>query len=171
MTPCPTSSCCACPTITPRERGPAGPRPNPRSPITISPSAARSRPSRTRPSGTIPRSSSWKTTRRTAPTTWTRIAASRWSSANTRRTAPNGAPFVDSHFYSTVSVVRTMESLLGLPPMNNNDAFCSLISPLFTGPGDQPPYDADYSQPRQRPDLHGQRQKRSGRKGQHEDGL
>ncbi|HUB53426.1 MAG TPA: hypothetical protein VL986_14820 [Terracidiphilus sp.] len=55
----------------------------------------------------------------------------------------NGAPFVDSHFYSTVSVVRTMESLLGLPPMNNNDAFCSMIASLFTGPGDQPPYDAD----------------------------
>ncbi len=39
-----------------------------------------------------------------------------------------GRPFVDSRFYSTVSVVRTMESLLGLPPMNNNDAFSSLIS-------------------------------------------
>jgi hypothetical protein len=56
---------------------------------------------------------------------------------------PNRAPFVDSRFYSTVSVVRTMESLLGLPPMNNNDAFSSLIASLFTGPGDQPPYDAD----------------------------
>ena len=56
---------------------------------------------------------------------------------------PNGAPFVDSRFYSTVSVIRTMESLLGLPPMNNNDAFSSLISSLFTGPGDQPPYIAD----------------------------
>ena len=55
------------------------------------------------------------------------------------------APFVDSRFYSTVSVVRTMEALLGLPPMNNNDAFCSMIAPLFTGPGDQPPYAADYS--------------------------
>ena len=58
---------------------------------------------------------------------------------------PGGAPFVDSRFYSTVSVVRTMEALLGLPPMNNNDAFSSLISTLFTGPGDQPAYDADYS--------------------------
>ena len=58
---------------------------------------------------------------------------------------PNGAPYVDSRFYSTVSVIRTMESLLGLPPMNNNDAFSSLISTLFTGSGDQPPYDADYS--------------------------
>ena len=56
-----------------------------------------------------------------------------------------GAPFVDSRFYSTVSVVRTMETLLGLPPMNNNDAFSSLISTLFTGPGDQPAYVADYS--------------------------
>ncbi len=58
---------------------------------------------------------------------------------------PNGAPFVDSRFYSTVSVIRTMESLLGLPPMNNNDAFSSLISTLFTGPGDQPAFTADYS--------------------------
>ena len=41
--------------------------------------------------------------------------------------APRGStPFVDCRFYSTVSVVRTMESLLGLPPMNNNDAFTSL---------------------------------------------
>jgi YVTN family beta-propeller protein len=58
---------------------------------------------------------------------------------------PNGAPFVDSRFYSTVSTLRTIESLLGLPPMNNNDAFCSLISTLFTGPGDQPAFTADYS--------------------------
>jgi YVTN family beta-propeller protein len=56
----------------------------------------------------------------------------------------NGAAFVDSRFYSTVSVVRTMETLLGVPPMNNNDAFSSLISTLFTGPGDQPAYAADY---------------------------
>jgi DNA-binding beta-propeller fold protein YncE len=58
---------------------------------------------------------------------------------------PSGQPFVDSHFYSTVSVVRTMETLLGLPPMNNNDAFSSLISSLFTGSGDQPAYAADVS--------------------------
>jgi hypothetical protein len=58
---------------------------------------------------------------------------------------PNGVPFVDNRFYSTVSVVRTIEALLGLPPMNNNDAFCSMISSLFTGPGDQPAYTADDS--------------------------
>jgi hypothetical protein len=41
-------------------------------------------------------------------------------------------------------MIRTMESLLDLQPMNNNDAFSSLISTLFTGPGDQPAYTADY---------------------------
>jgi hypothetical protein len=57
----------------------------------------------------------------------------------------DGGPVVDSRFYSTVSVIRTMETLLGLPPMNNNDAFSSLISTLFTGQGDQPAYSADYA--------------------------
>ncbi len=59
--------------------------------------------------------------------------------------AADGRAFVDSRFYSTVSVIRTMETLLGLPPMNNNDAFSSLISSLFTGPGDQAAYSADIS--------------------------
>ena len=53
------------------------------------------------------------------------------------------AAFVDSRFYSTVSVLRTMETLLGVPPMNQNDAFAPLISTLFTGPGDQPSFTAD----------------------------
>jgi DNA-binding beta-propeller fold protein YncE len=57
----------------------------------------------------------------------------------------DGGPFVDSRFYSTVSVVRTMETLLGVPPMNNNDAFSSMMGSLFTGAGDQAPYSADYS--------------------------
>lgn len=55
------------------------------------------------------------------------------------------APFVDHHFYTTVSVIRTMEDLLGLAPMNNNDAFSSLMAPSFQGNGDQPVYEADYS--------------------------
>jgi len=59
--------------------------------------------------------------------------------------AADGARFVDSRFYSTVSVIRTMETLLGVPPMNNNDALSSMISTLFTGAGDQAPYAADYS--------------------------
>jgi hypothetical protein len=38
-----------------------------------------------------------------------------------------------------------METLLGLPPMNNNDALAPLIGSLFTGPGDQKPFAADTS--------------------------
>jgi hypothetical protein len=53
-------------------------------------------------------------------------------------------PFVDSQFYTTVSMIRTMEDLLGVPPMNNNDAFASLMAPLFSGSGDQPAFHADY---------------------------
>ncbi len=52
-------------------------------------------------------------------------------------------PFVDHHFYTTVSMIHTMEALLGLPPMNLFDAHAPLIAPLFTGPGTQPPFLAD----------------------------
>jgi hypothetical protein len=54
-------------------------------------------------------------------------------------------PFVDHHFYSTVSMVRTMEDLIGLPPMNLFDAHVSVMAPLFGGSGNQPPYEADYT--------------------------
>ena len=74
--------------------------------------------------------------------------------------ASDGSPFVDSRFYSTVSMLRTIEVLLGLPPMNNNDAFCSVISTLFTGPGDQPAFDGRLLEPRQRPDLHREQEER-----------
>lgn len=53
------------------------------------------------------------------------------------------SPYVDHHFYTTVSVIHTMEVLLGLPPMNSNDALAPLMAPLFSGPG-QPPFQADY---------------------------
>src|SRR5208283_1616342 len=59
--------------------------------------------------------------------------------------AADGGTFVDSRFYTTVSVVRTMETLLGLPPMNNNDALAPLMKSMFTGPGDQRPFAADYA--------------------------
>ncbi len=52
-------------------------------------------------------------------------------------------PFVDHHFYTTVSMIRTMENLLGLQPMNLFDAHAPLMAPLFNGPGTQPPYSAD----------------------------
>jgi DNA-binding beta-propeller fold protein YncE len=56
----------------------------------------------------------------------------------------DGAAFVDSRFYTTVSMIRTMEMVLGLPPMNNNDAFSSAMGSMFTGPGDQAPFEANY---------------------------
>jgi DNA-binding beta-propeller fold protein YncE len=54
-------------------------------------------------------------------------------------------PFVDSRFYTTVNMMHTMENLLGLPPMNQNDAYAPVMAPLFTGPGTQPAYTADWS--------------------------
>ncbi len=60
--------------------------------------------------------------------------------------APRKAsPVVDHSFYTTVSVIRTMEDLLGVPPMNNNDAFAPPIAPLFVGAGDQQAFNADYT--------------------------
>jgi len=53
-------------------------------------------------------------------------------------------PAVDHHFYTTVNMVHTMETLLGLPPMNNNDAQAAVMAPLFSGAGNQPAFKADY---------------------------
>ncbi|HST11634.1 MAG TPA: beta-propeller fold lactonase family protein, partial [Terriglobales bacterium] len=52
-------------------------------------------------------------------------------------------PVVDSAFYTTINMLRTMEILLGLPPMNNNDARAAFMGNLLSGPGDQPPFTAD----------------------------
>jgi hypothetical protein len=53
-------------------------------------------------------------------------------------------PNVEHRFYTTVNVVHTMEMLLGLPPMNQNDAYAPVMSGLFKGAGDQPAFSADY---------------------------
>ncbi|MDP9090805.1 MAG: bifunctional YncE family protein/alkaline phosphatase family protein [Pseudomonadota bacterium] len=59
--------------------------------------------------------------------------------------APRGAaPAIDNTFFTTVSVIRSIEDLLEVPPMNNNDALAPLITSLFGGAGDQPYFDADY---------------------------
>lgn len=55
----------------------------------------------------------------------------------------SGAPFVDHHFYTTVSMIHTMEMLIGLPPMNLFDAHAPVMAPLFSGPGTQPSFQAD----------------------------
>jgi YVTN family beta-propeller protein len=54
-----------------------------------------------------------------------------------------GHPWVEHNFYTTVNMIHTMEVLLGLPPMNNNDARAPVMAPLFSGPGNQPPFTAD----------------------------
>src|SRR5467141_5440 len=54
------------------------------------------------------------------------------------------APFVDHSFYTTINMVRTIESLLGVPPMNANDSRAAVMAPLFSGPGQQPAFTADY---------------------------
>lgn len=54
-----------------------------------------------------------------------------------------GQPYVDHRFYTTVNVIHTMESLLDLPPMNQNDGYAPVMAPLFSGAGNQPPFEAD----------------------------
>lgn len=61
------------------------------------------------------------------------------------RAKADGMPNVDHNFYTTVSAIRTMETLLSLPPMNNNDAFAPLMSLEFLGGGAQPAFTADYA--------------------------
>jgi hypothetical protein len=56
----------------------------------------------------------------------------------------SAAPVVDHSFYTTINMVRTIESLLGVPPMNANDSRAAVMAPLFSGPGQQPAFTADY---------------------------
>jgi len=53
-------------------------------------------------------------------------------------------PHVEHRFYTTVNMIHTLEMLLGLPPMNQNDAYAPVMAPLFSGAGNQPPFQADY---------------------------
>ena len=62
-------------------------------------------------------------------------------------------PNVEHRFYTTVNMIHTMEMLLGLPPMNQNDAYAPVMSGLFSGPGNQAPYKSGLPQPEERPDL------------------
>ncbi|HET8965060.1 MAG TPA: hypothetical protein VFN20_02510 [Candidatus Acidoferrum sp.] len=53
-------------------------------------------------------------------------------------------PFADHNFYTTINMIRTMESLLGVPPMNSNDGRAAVMAPLFSGDGSQPPFSVDF---------------------------
>jgi len=52
-------------------------------------------------------------------------------------------PYVDHRFYTTVNLIHTMEMLLGLPPMNQNDAYAPAMVSMFSGAGNQPAFQAD----------------------------
>jgi hypothetical protein len=52
-------------------------------------------------------------------------------------------PFVAHQFYTTVNMIHTMEVLLGVPPMNQNDGYAPVMGPLFSGAGDQAPFTVD----------------------------
>ncbi|MCU1304407.1 MAG: hypothetical protein JWQ87_4691 [Candidatus Sulfotelmatobacter sp.] len=52
-------------------------------------------------------------------------------------------PYVDHRFYTTVNMIHTMEMLLGLPPMNQNDAYAPAMGPMFSGAGNQQAFQAD----------------------------
>ena len=55
----------------------------------------------------------------------------------------DGKPYVESGFFTTVNMIRTVEDLLHLAPMNHNDALAAPMASLFDGRGDQPAYKAD----------------------------
>jgi YVTN family beta-propeller protein len=46
----------------------------------------------------------------------------------------------DSHYWTVINMVRTIEQVLGLPPMNQNDAAAPPMSELFTDEPDFTPY-------------------------------
>ena len=104
------------------------------SPTTTWRSAWSSRRSRRASSGRRRRSSSSRTMPRTARTTSMRIASWRWSSRRTR------SGRVDSTMYSTTSMLRTMELILGLKPMSQFDAAATPMYRSFTAKADVTPY-------------------------------
>jgi DNA-binding beta-propeller fold protein YncE len=53
-------------------------------------------------------------------------------------------PYLEHRFYTTVNMIHTLETLLGLPPMNQNDAYAPVMGELFSGPGNQPAFQVDY---------------------------
>ena len=52
-------------------------------------------------------------------------------------------PLVDHTFHTTVSLIHTIESLLGLPPMNLNDGYSPVMAWEFSGVGNQAPFTVD----------------------------
>ncbi|CAM3942414.1 alkaline phosphatase family protein [Alicyclobacillus pomorum] len=47
---------------------------------------------------------------------------------------------IDSHYWTVINMVRSIEQILGLPPMNQNDAAATPMSEIFTNKPDFTPY-------------------------------
>ena len=71
------------------------------------------------------------------------LVISKYSPLPNPQSGQSGA-VVDHTFYTTINMVRTIEALLGVPPMNANDSRAAVMAPLFAGSGTQPAYSADY---------------------------
>ena len=52
-------------------------------------------------------------------------------------------PFVEHGFYTTVNMIHTLEALLELPPMNQNDGYAPVMARMFSGVGNQTAFTAD----------------------------
>jgi hypothetical protein len=72
------------------------------------------------------------------------LVISKYSPLPAKQGGATVGPFVDHCFYTTINMVRTIESLLGVPPMNANDSRAAVIAPLFNGSSAQPAFTADY---------------------------
>ena len=72
------------------------------------------------------------------------LVISKYSPLPTAHGDGTAVPFVDHSFYTTINMVRTIESLLGAPPMNANDSRAAVMAPLFSGSGQQPAFTAEY---------------------------
>ena len=72
------------------------------------------------------------------------LVVSKYSPLPTMHRDGTPVPLVDHSFYTTINMVRTIESLLGVPPMNANDSRAAVMAPLFSGSGEQPAFTADY---------------------------
>jgi hypothetical protein len=72
------------------------------------------------------------------------LVISKYSPLSATQGDATATPFVDHSFYTTINMVRTIESLLGVPPMNANDSRAAVMAALFSGSGQQPAFTADY---------------------------
>ncbi len=80
-------------------------------------------------------------------------------------------PYLEHRFYTTVNMIHTMEMLLGLPPMNQNDAYAPAMGPNVFRRWRPACIQSGLSQSEERPDLRDQQARRPGRERIVEDGF